>query len=47
MDLAGVVLDLDLPYSGNTQQHILIVDERLVSAVQGLVVVPSGPVKAI
>lgn len=46
-DQAGVVLDLDLPHPGNTQQHILIVDERPVSVVQGLVVVPSRPVKAI
>lgn len=47
LDLAGVVLDLDLPHPGNTQQHIVIVDERLVPVVQGLVVVPSRPVKAI
>lgn len=47
MDIAGVVQDLDLPHSGDSQQHVLIVDEGLVSAVQGLVIVPFRPVEAI
>lgn len=33
VDLAGVVHGLDLPHSGDSQQHVLIVDEGLVSAV--------------
>lgn len=47
VDLAGVVHDLDLPHSGDSQQHVLIVDEGLVSAVQGLVIVPFCPVEAV
>lgn len=47
VDLAGVVLDLDLPHPGDAKQHVLIVDERLVPAVQGLVVVPFCPVEAV
>lgn len=33
VDLAGVVLDLDLPHPGDSKQHVFIVDEGLVSAV--------------
>lgn len=47
MDLTGVVLDLDLPHPGNTEQQVLVVDERPVSAVEGLVIVPFGPVQAV
>lgn len=47
VDLAGVVHDLDLPHSGDSQQHVLIVDEGLLSAVQGLVIVPFSPVEAV
>lgn len=47
MDVAGVVEDLDLPHPGHAQQHVLVVDEGLVSGVQGLAVVPLGPVEAI
>ena len=47
VDLAGVVLDLDLPHPGDSQQHVLIVDEGLVSTVQGLVIVPLSPVEAV
>lgn len=46
VDIAGVVEDLDLPHSGDTQQHVLIVDEGLVPSVQGLIVVPFSPVEA-
>lgn len=47
VDIAGVVEDLDLPHSGDAQQHVLVVDEGLVSSVQGLVIVPFSPVEAI
>lgn len=47
VDYAGVVLDLDLPQPGDSQQHVLIVDKRLVSIVQGLIIVPSCPVQAV
>lgn len=47
VDTAGVVQDLDLPDSGDSQQHVLVVDEGLVSAVQGLVIVPFSPVESI
>ena len=47
VDLAGVVLGLDLPHPGDSQQHVLIVDEGLVSIVHGLVIVPFSPVEAI
>lgn len=47
VDVTGVVEDLDLPHSGDAQQHVLVVDEGLVSSVQGLVVVPFSPVEAI
>lgn len=47
VDLAGVVSDLDLPHPGDPQQHVLIVNEGLASAVQRPVVVPSRPVEAI
>lgn len=46
-DIAGVVEDLDLPHSGDAQQQVLVVDEGLVSGVQGLVIVPFRPVEAI
>lgn len=45
--LAGVVQDLDLPHSGNSQQHVLIVDEGPVSVLHGLVIVPFSPVEAV
>lgn len=47
MDVTGVVEDLDLPHSGDAQKHVLVVDEGLVSSLQGLVVVPFSPVEAI
>jgi len=47
VDLAGVVLDLDLAHAWDTQQHVLIVDEGPVSTGQGLVVVPLSPVEAV
>lgn len=47
VDSAGVVLDLDLPHPGDTQQHVLVVDERRVSAFQGLVIVPRCPVESV
>lgn len=47
VDLAGVVLHLNLPHAGNTKQHVLIVDEWPVSIAEGLVVVPFGPVQAV
>lgn len=47
VDIAGVVEDLDLPHSGDPQQHVLIVDEGLVPGVHGLVIVPFSPVEAI
>ena len=47
MDLAGVVLDLDLSHSWDSQKHVLIVDEGLVSAVKGLVIIPFSPVEAV
>ena len=47
VDLAGVVLDLDLAYPWDTQQHVLIVDEGPLSTGQGLVVVPFSPVEAV
>lgn len=46
-DNAGVVLDLDLSDSGDSQQHVLIVDEGLVTMIHGLVIVPCSPVEAI
>lgn len=47
MNFAGVILDLDLPHPGNSQQHVLIVDEGLISSGEGLVIVPFSPVEAI
>lgn len=47
VDVAGVVEDLDLPHSGDSQQHVLIVDEGLLPGVEGLVIVPFSPVEAI
>lgn len=46
-DNAGVVFDPDLSDSGNSQQHVLIVDEGLVTMIHGLVIVPCSPVEAI
>lgn len=47
VDMAGVVEDLELPHSGDAQQYVLVVDERLVLIVQRLVIVPFSPVEAI
>lgn len=47
VDFAGVVHDLDLPHSRDSQQHVLIVDKGLVSGVHGLVIVPFSPVEAV
>ena len=47
VDLAGVVLDLDLAHSRHPQQHVLVVDEGPLPTGQRLVVVPLGPVEAI
>lgn len=47
MDVARVVYNFNLSHPGDSQQHVLIVDEGLVSGVQGLVVVPFGPVQTI
>lgn len=44
---AGVVHDLDLPHSGHSQQHVLVVDEGVFASVQGPVVVPFGPIEAV
>lgn len=47
MDVARVVNDFNLSHPGDSQQHVLIVDEGLISGVHGLVIVPFGPVQAI
>lgn len=44
-DRAGVVLNPDLPDPGDTEQQVLVVDERLVS--QGRSIVPLCPVEAV
>lgn len=47
MDVARVVNNLYLSHPGDSQQHVLIVDEGLITGAQGLVIVPRGPVEAI
>lgn len=47
MDFARAVNNFNLSHPGDSQQHVLIVDEGLISSVQGLVIVPFGPVQAI
>lgn len=46
MDVARVVYNFYLSHPGDPQQHVLVVDEGLISGVQRLVVVPFGPVEA-
>lgn len=47
MDVARVVHHFNLSHPGDSQQHVLVVDEGLISGVQGPVVVPFSPVQAI